>query len=149
MVSRGSFAAITEKIHKDAANQNLYGSNETILPDKEDFQIAEEIVEYLRTNSSNNCLGATGEWSWLQKNKQANFLGKLADLDSKSIAYDLANMFRTDATYGYVSPSFIDTFEKEYKTISNILCDIDTVVEFTGIKNVNELAAMENIGNPY
>ncbi len=149
MKSRNSFAAIAEKVHADALNRNLYGSNKTIEPNDEDLIISEQIVEYLRTHQADYNKDATGEWAWLQQNKQANFIGKLHNLDTKGIAHDLANMFRTDATYGYVSPSFVDTIDKSSKVISNILCDIDTAIEFTQLKDIKNLAANVNVGNPF
>ena len=149
MPSRNSFAAITEKIHPDAKEYSLYGENKIIQPNEEDFLITEKIIDYLRFFNKKGEEGATGEWKWLQQHRQADFIEKLNNFDTKGIACSLANMFRTDATYGYVSPSFIDTVDKKERVISNILCDIDTTIEFTDLEELKVIAADRNIGNPF
>ena len=47
-------------------------------------------------------------------------------------------MFKNEATYGYISPSFDDikNIDNENAVISDILSNIDTCLEFTDLKTL-------------
>ena len=56
-------------------------------------------------------------------------------------------MFRNEATYGYLSPSFLDAVSSPDSVKSDILCNIDSCFEFSDISDVVDLTS--DCGNPY
>ena len=87
----------------------------------------------------------------LTENKQNQYINELTELNKNKLANTFANMFRNESTYGYLSPSFSDIVETKNKeqVLSNILCNIDTCVEFTGIDNPSYITTNTAIGCPY
>ena len=47
-----------------------------------------------------------------RKKKQNNYIKSLINLNISEITYYLTNMFKTEATYGFTSPSFSDCIKK-------------------------------------
>ena len=89
----------------------------------------------------------TGEWVWIQKHRQKKFIKALLESDVDSLTDFLTNMFKCEATYGYLSPSFADTITNTSSVKSGILCDIDTCFEFSDIESLEQLAT--KFGCPY
>ena len=56
-------------------------------------------------------------------------------------------MFKNEVTYGYISPSFSDALENEKNVSSNILCNIDSCIEFSDLSSENQLETSH--GNPF
>ena len=132
-------------------------------PDTEILNFDYEAVTFTDTNQKNNdCINSllnkfsdllgkendgTGEWEWLQENKQKEFIKSMISKDVKSISPFLTNMFRTEATYGYVSPSYADAIVDPKQVSSDILSNIDSCAEFTDLSDIKQLAS--SFGNPY
>jgi len=95
----------------------------------------------------NKIYEGTGEWNWLQQNKQKKFIEVILKKNSFSLSLYLTNMFRNEATYGYLSPSFSDCTRNKKQVSSDILNNIDTCLEFTDLLKISNLT--NNVGNPY
>lgn len=147
-MKRYSYASIERKIHSKAAS-HIFDFKE---PNKktridEDKDIISKILNSFAHKISDKKNDGTGEWEWLQNNKQKNFIKSIRDMDIQGVSDFLVNMFKTEATYGYLSPSFQDCKNKLSTVKSDILCNIDTCFEFSDIKNIQDLAT--EYGNPY
>ena len=108
-MKRYSFASIDLKSHPHA---HKYKFKENDLnfnnnPNNDDIDIVEEIIDFIRTFKLNSSTG-TGEWEFLQKNKQNEYIFQLNELNKSKLTNLYANMFRNEVTYGYLSPSFND-----------------------------------------
>lgn len=144
-MTRKSFASIELKIH---SNVNREKFDLSISYDKSTYDkeiILDIFNSFKQLNEYSN--DGTGEWNWLQKKKQNNFIKSLSDFNIDKITYFLTNMFKTEATYGLLSPSFSDFIKDPELFKSNILCNIDACFEFTDIQNLEQLKTQH--GNPY
>ena len=112
----------------------------------ENFELVKSILEKFQTILVNENDGS-GEWEWLQKNKQNNFINALTEKNVEKISNYLTNMFRNEATYGYLSPSFSDAIVTPDIVKSDIFCNIDSCIEFSDLNNLSELTS--TYGNPY
>ena len=111
------------------------------------MQIASEIVAIVQEIGTDRFANGCGEWNWLQDNKQQLYSG-FEFQNIEDIAIKLRCMFKNDATYGYLSPSFLDTKISLNSVKSDILVNIDTCFEFTQIDSINKLGLSPNIGSP-
>jgi len=144
-MTRKSFASIELKTHPNVNNEkfDLSNSYDESTNDKE--IILDIFTSFKELNEYSD--GGTGEWNWLQKNKQNNFIKSLSDFNIEKLTYFLTNMFKTEATYGLLSPSYSDCIKDPELFKSNILCNIDVCFEFTDIQNLEQLKTQH--GNPY
>jgi len=142
---RKSFAAINVKTHFDAEKRD-FNFNISELNGSENEVLANQILKEFSDNLSNAYSG-TGEWQWLQENKQNIFIDALMQNNLKTVSSFLTNMFKNECTYGYLSPSFSDTLENKSKVASDILCNIDTCIEFSDLTSEEQLTTVH--GNPY
>lgn len=144
-MDRKSFASIEEKIHPNVQN-NIFDFKDIKLNSLENDQLVEEILGFFDDKIRKEISG-TGEWEWLQKNKQNNFINALFERKSQVVSQFLTNMFRNEATYGYLSPSYSDAIMTPETVKSNILCNIDSCFEFSDINKIEDLVSIH--GNPY
>ena len=117
-MKRTSFASIEQKIHQDI-NKKDFNFENIKLDSTENIKLVSEILDLFSELSINKYDG-NGEWEWLQKNKQNNFINALLDRKIEVVSQFLTNMFKTEATYGYLSPSFWTRFLNQKK--SNQMC---------------------------
>jgi len=144
-MKRKSFASIEQKLHPSINKFNFDFSN-TTLDSKKNEPIVDSLLSFFSKKIPMENDG-TGEWNWLQKNKQNNFILALQQRKKKLISKFLTNMFRNEATYGYLSPSFSDAILSPESVKSDILCNIDSCLEFSDIGNLLDLTS--DFGNPY
>ena len=116
------------------------------LDSAENNKLVSEILDLFSELSTNKYDG-NGEWEWLQKKKQNNFINVLLERKTEVVSQFLTNMFKTEATYGYLSPSFSDALSEPEKVKSDVLCNIDSCIEFSDIVDINSLTSI--CGNPY
>lgn len=142
---RNSFASIESKIHS-SANVVDFDYEPASLSDPESNgcvnRILTEFSDFLGKDND-----GTGEWSWLQTNKQKEFIDSMMDRDVEAVTSFLTNMFRNEATYGYLSPSYLDAIINPNQVSSDILNNIDSCAEFTDLANLKQLVSL--FGNPY
>ena len=144
-MERKSFASIETKVHPNTKDF-VFDFKETSLDSKENEQIVVEIMGIFSEKIPKKTDG-TGEWEWLQNRKQNNFIDALYKGKIDIVSEFLTNMFKNEATYGYLSPSFLDAVSIPETVKSDILCNIDTCFEFSDITNVVDLTS--DFGNPY
>ncbi len=101
-----SFPSIESKSHPDAGVLDFDYSSVTLANHENDDLINRLLSDFSDLLGKAN--DGTGEWEWLQANKQKEFLRSMMSKDIESISSFLTNMFRTEATYGYISPSYSD-----------------------------------------
>ena len=144
---RKSYAGIEQKVHPDVASREFVF--ESSNPNIEAFTDIIEELSIILEDFSHQFDDGTGEWDWLQKNKQSNFINALKNRDINELQKYFSNMFRNEATYGYLSPSFADVLNKEIEVSSDILCNVDTCFEFTDLTKEKKLGTSSTYGNPY
>ena len=86
--SRDSFASIEEKIHPSVSKyktSNTFFSNEFVDEDK---SIVLQLLEFINKNDLLTTTG-TGEWGWLQKNKQSIYIKALEEIVNVELNFDL------------------------------------------------------------
>ena len=142
---RKSYASIEVKDHPNITD-STFDFRPTGLDSLENEHIVEEIIGVFSENIPKETDG-TGEWEWLQKRKQNNFIDALYKRKIDVVSEYLTNMFRNESTYGYLSPSFLDTASTPESVKSDILCNIDSCFEFSDITDVVNLTS--DYGNPY
>lgn len=148
-LQRNSFVSIEQKNHPNVAS-SVFDFEESIAsPDSIDFSIAEEIVSEVLRQESTSLNSGTGEWSWLQDHRQKKYISILERENVSGLANSLAGMFRNDATYGYLSPSFLDVLENCELVKSDILNNIDACIEFGCLSNLLDIATPLGVGAPY
>ena len=146
---RKTFASIAAKSHPSVNQNDFNFSIAQHPPNEEDIEIAEQIFDRLEELNDSYINSGTGEWEWLQQNRQSNYIDSLLNKDTKLLATILSNMFRNDSTYGYLSPSFDECKLNESKIRSAILCDVDTCNEFSNHFDFEILGTRKDIGNPF
>ena len=144
-MERKSFASIEPKVHPSINDYDFDFKNAS-LDSKENEQIVEEMMSFFSEKIPKENDG-TGEWEWLQKQKQNNFIDALLKGRIDVVSEFLTNMFRNEATYGYLSPSFSDAVLSPDTVKSDILCNIDSCFEFSDISDAVDLTSA--CGNPY
>lgn len=144
-MKRSSFAGIQSKVH-EAADKASFDFNEKQIDSESNRSFVMTLLKSFDELSTSEFDG-TGEWAWLQKNKQNKFVNAVLRKDTGLISAFLTNMFRNEATYGYLSPSFTDALCSPEKVKSDILCNIDTCLEFTDLTHLGSLSTEH--GNPF
>ena len=144
---RKSFPSIETKLHPDTEILNFDFEPVTFADtDQKNSHCISSLV-----NNFSDLLGGkndgTGEWRWLQENKQQEFIKSIFNKDVAAISPFLTNMFRTEATYGYLSPSYADSISDPKQASSDILSNIDSCAEFTDLDELKQLVTI--FGNPY
>ena len=148
-LQRHSYASIEFKKHKLLNDCEFDFSNSSLIANEFDKSIVKDLLTEIEKNELDENKGGTGEWLWLQDNKQNDFIGKITLRDIDQISNKLISMFRNDATYGYLSPSFNDVGSDPDMVKSDILNNIDTCIEFTDITDIADLATPTTIGAPF
>ena len=123
-----SFPSIESKVHPDARDLDFNYSPVTLSNHENDDLINRLLSDFSDLLEKSN--DGTGEWEWLQANKQKEFLRSLVSKDVELISSFLTNMFRTEATYGYISPSYSDAIANPEQVSSDILCNIDKFLSY-------------------
>ena len=142
---RKSYPGISLKIHPDVKKRNFDFKVNTNSGRKNEKIIKKMLSEFSSELEKAN--SGTGEWEWLQQNKQKNFIKALANKEIKKTATLLSNMFKNECTYGYLSPSFYDAKRNKERVSSNILCNVDSCSEFSDLKSESQLTTI--CGNPF
>ncbi len=147
---RKSYASIEEKNHLDESRINPKFEDIHLKPSNQDTEIVQNLLEFIKENNLSTFTG-TGEWNWLEKNARTQYLEALINHKEELLTELFCNMFRNDVTYGYLSPSYQDINGSGLwkNVLSNILCNIDTCVEFTGLDSLEMLVTKNEIGAPY
>ena len=145
---RLSFAAISSNTHPSVDTEKFDFSQSISEPDTIIEKLASSSTSRISNAVANKLQSGSGEWEWLQNNKQSDYIDAIRSLEPSRISKYFANLFRTSATYGYLSPSFSDIVDHD-QTASDILSNIDSCVEFAGLTNIHQLATPLNCGNPY
>lgn len=147
---RKSYASIERKIHDDLDKYDFTFKNNKKKITKKEKEIVFEIINFI-DRYNYRIFDGTGEWKWLQGNKQSKYIEALKNKNHIILCDFFSCMFRNEVTYGYLSPSFEDLKNKKirYLASSDILCNIDTCFEFTNINNKKELFTYINYGSPY
>lgn len=148
-LKRHSYASIELKKHKLEKDSEFDFLDTAYAAESSDKRIVDELFGEISENDLNICKGGTGEWLWLQNNKQKDFIEKIASKDIDQVSDKLGNMFRNDATYGYLSPSFYDVGNNPNMVKSDILHNIDSCIEFTGLEDLSSLVTPSNTGAPF
>lgn len=144
---RNSYPSIEQKIHPDAKLRD-FAFDSGINKTEEFNHIIKELLDELE-NFLDQFDDGTGEWDWLQKNKQSNFINALKKRDVEEIKNYFSNMFRNEVTYGYLSPSYTDVLDQEMQVSSDILCNVDACFEFTDLAREKTIGTPPIFGNPY
>src|SRR4051812_3215989 len=105
---RLSYARIEVQKHPLATGKNVQMSlsNRLNVPQKEDLEIAEEILKI--HEDIKKLSGADGEWKWINENKRGEYMEALNSSNVERLAAVMCNMFRNEAAYGVVSGNFED-----------------------------------------
>ena len=148
-LQRNSFVSIEQKNHPNVAISVFNFEESTASADLSDRSIAEEIVSEVARQATSSLNIGTGEWCWLQDYRQKNYINILENKDISALAKYLAGMFRNEATYGYLSPSFLDVFENSNLVKSDILNNIDACIEFGCLETFLDIATPLSVGAPY
>ena len=145
-LKKTGFVNIIEKTHKLCHKFRLTNTK-LRRADKKDFTIVREILNFcLDFNKSYNSFG--GEWEYLNITKRKKYIDALLSKDFNKLVSFFSNLFRDDASYGIVTPSFKD-IKNKIKFKSQILQDIDTSIEFSKLENSKQLEINKNVGNPF
>lgn len=144
-IKQKNYAKIEEKNH-DNHDRFKLSDKKFRKPDKLDKIIVREIINIL--DRKKNIKNFRGEWEYINQKKRSDFIKALENLDIQKLEFKFANLFKTDASYGLVTPPWNNiTNVVSYK--SQILRDIDSAIEFEELKNLKEISLDKRIGNPY
>ena len=105
-MERKSYASIEMKTHP-LQHERAFDFEDVFLASDENETIVDELLSNFAESIPKEKDG-TGEWEWLQNQKQNNFIAALNTGATDIISKYLTNMFRNEATYGYLSPSYSD-----------------------------------------
>lgn len=145
-LKKSGFVNIIEKPHKLSQKFSL-ATVKSRKPDKKDLKIVQEILNFC-SHLKTNYKSFGGEWEYLNIVKRKKYINALFDRDLDKLASFFSNLFREDASYGIVTPSFSD-IKNDLKFKSQILQDIDASIEFSNLDNSKQLEINKNIGNPF
>ena len=148
-LKRNSYASIELKKHEWVKNYQFDFLNSDVTATETDKEIVKDLLNEIEEYKLHDYKGGTGEWLWLQDNKQRDFIYRIANKKVEEISLKLASMFKNDSTYGYLNPSFYDVNRDPEMVKSDILHNIDSCIEFADLKNVTELSTPTNIGAPF
>jgi hypothetical protein len=145
-MERLTFAGIERKTHPRYLYyvDNILENREIV--DENDNEIIEDILEEYKKYSAIMDL-ASGEWSWIQENKQKDYKKALADQDKDTLIVMYRNFFRNQISFGISAPD-TDTDADRFELANATLLDIDTWQEFCSELPVSALEAPK-IGNPF
>lgn len=133
-MQRKTFASIAQQEHPDTSLYQ-FDFSDTYVESYNDEGITSFLFESIYGISK-----PTGEWAWLHKHKQKNFLNSLIAKNVEETTRYLSNLFKSEASYGYVSPSYSDSLKDVLRVSSDILTNIDTCFEFSDLKLMSSLA---------
>lgn len=141
-----SYASVEAKLHP--LNDDYFFTNTDNLSfDNNDSELIEDINQIVI--QCERCFASsTGEWKYLDSQKRSAYIGllKAKCFNTKQKAI-FTNMFRNDATYGIMTPSYPDL--KMDRINSQILSDLDTCIEFCNLYDYEKLLYDPSVGNPY
>ena len=145
-MERLTFAGIEQKTHPRCKSylQGVFYNREII--DMNDENIIQDIINaYIQYTSKT--VVASGEWTWIQANKQRDYKRLLEEKDKVALVQLFRNLFRNQISFGISAPDTEGEADKE-KFVNDTLLDIDTWREFCGDLPITELET-PNIGNPF
>ena len=153
-MKRYSYASIERKRHPKVESQ-IFDFEEPIKKTGIDKEIVTKILNSFAFKIRDQKNDGTGEWEWLQNNKQKNFIKAISDMDIQGVSDFLINMFKSEATYGYLSPSFqdcknklstvkSDKFVKNLLKIGDIRKKATNNIEITGNNFLISSISVEN-----
>ena len=148
-LKRNSYASIELKKHILTNDYQFDFLDSNVTATDEDEEIVNDLLNEIEEYEIHDFKGGTGEWLWLQNNKQKDFIHTITNKKVKQLSLKLATMFKNDSTYGYLSPSFYDVNNDPEMVKSDILHNIDSCVEFAGLKNITDLLTPATIGAPF
>ena len=140
-----SYSSAEIKKHPDEIDYNFTDGNLNMCT-SDDKKVINNLYEFLSKIKHVDFTG-TGEWDYLETKKRKSYINNLIENNLEGLYKDFPNFFRNEIGYGYFSPSYVDCLNKSI--LSQILCDIDTCIEFTDLSNYSQLYIERPIGNPY
>ncbi len=145
-MERLSFAGIEQKLHplREKYISGVFDNRELI--DDKDEQIIDDILKVYHNYSDQTSL-ASGEWSWIQENKQQDYKRLLKEGNKDELIRMYRNFFRNQVSYGIAAPDAEGGTDCR-KLVNDILLDVDTWLEFCGNLPLSELNTLK-IGNPF
>lgn len=143
--ARKTFTKIVPQKHPDADTASFTPEYVAASDDRDDA-IAGDLAAILEKGRI--LFGKSdGEWKYLDEHKRGTYIGSIRRPQAVSLPTLFANMFRNDATYGIVSPSYADVDQAGVK--DQILLDLDTCYEFTRLSKIGPLLFERAWGNPF
>ena len=124
-LKRNPYASIELKKHILTNDYQFDFLDSNVTATDEDEEIVNDLLNEIEEYEIHDFKGGTGEWLWLQNNKQKDFIHTITNKKVKQLSLKLASMFKNDSTYGYLSPSFYDVNNDPEMVKSDILHNID------------------------
>ena len=144
-MKRNSFAAIEQKTHQHV-NEYEFDFDRKQLDGGSACQQVESAFESFKGILIDE-LDGTGEWEWLQKHKQYEFIKALFEKDIDTVAYHMTNMFLGRRQHMGTLAHLSDVSSNPEQVKSDILCNIDTCIEFSDLSDIQQLTISS--GNPF
>ena len=138
-----SYVRVSNETHPFSVGNKIAQANLN-LPDLNDYIIIEEIID------ANKTLGLEdvgGEWKYLNEIKRKTYIDALINNDSKNLVDLFINFFQTNCGYGIMTPSFSEI--NLYDLESQILWDLDALLEFSEMEFEDDMLFSSQIGAPY
>jgi hypothetical protein len=143
--ARKTFAGIVPQAHPDA-DRVTFTAECAAAPDAREDATAGELAAIIE--QSEILFGKSdGEWKYLDENKRDCYIESIWRPQAVSLSSLFANMFRNDATYGVMTPSYADVNQAVVK--NQILLDLDSCHEFTRLSEIGQLLFEQAWGNQF
>jgi hypothetical protein len=143
--SRKTFTKIVPQEHP-GAGAAFFTPEYAAVPDKRDIDIACDLDAIIAKGQA--LFGKSdGEWKYLDEHRRRSYIHSVRRPQRDVLPALFANMFRNDATYGIVTPSYTDVDRFAIK--NQILLDLDSCYEFTHLSDVTPLLFEPAWGNPF
>ncbi|MGB0719154.1 MAG: putative sugar O-methyltransferase [Bdellovibrionales bacterium] len=112
--------------------------------EKHDSLLCEIMIFLQRFSVDDN---ACGEWIYINTQKRARYIQALGDKDKDVLSDLFLNFFLDEATYGLISPAYIESAHD--KIINQLLLDLDSCKEFTDFNSLDALMVTNPINSAY
>lgn len=143
--ARKTFTKLVPQKHPDADAASFTPEYVAASDDRDDA-IADDLASILEKGRV--LFGKSdGEWKYLDEHKRGIYIASIRRPQAVSLPALFSNMFRNDATYGVVSPSYAEVDQAAVK--DQILLDLDTCYEFTHLSEIGPLLFEKGLGNPF
>jgi hypothetical protein len=145
-MERLTFAGIERKTHPLTRSflDGVFDDRESVDP--KDEAIIEDIINAYH-QFADKAVFASGEWAWIQENKQRDYRRLLAEGDKEALILLFRNFFRNQISFGISAPD-TEAGSDGQQLVNDTLLDLDTWKEFCGNLPVSELKA-PMAGNPF